>query len=130
MFLVSQNAIGVCSAAMGMESLEITNEQITASSSYGGGHEPWKGRLHYLSGGGAYSWCPSSSDNQYIQVDLGHVTAVTGVAVQGRGNAARYILTYQVHLSLNQSTWKIYSEDGTTPKVQTFDQFVLQYQGA
>ena len=44
-----------------------------------------------------YSWIPSTPANQWIQVDLGELSAITGVIVGGHPN--RVVLTFTVQYS-------------------------------
>ena len=70
----------------GLESGDIKDDQITASSSYSSSVEASKCRLHGDDGGGA--WCPSrvltNNSVEWIQVELWTKVLVTGVIVQGR----------------------------------------------
>ena len=62
--------------ALGMESGDINNDQIT-SSAFLTGFQPWKGRLNNHG-----NWkAPSGYD--WIQIDLLHSTVVTGIITQG-----------------------------------------------
>ena len=75
--------------ALGMESRDIRNRQITASSFYAGNRgefQAWKGRLnnnHY------WATASSSPRDPWIQVDLLRSTVVTGIITQG-GTRDRY----------------------------------------
>ena len=65
-----------------MEDRRILDSAITASSSVNSSHGPSNARLNFLNKGSDISaWCPKSSgENQWLQIDLGEVTAVTKVA--------------------------------------------------
>lgn len=93
-----------CNKPLGMESGEIKDEDVTASSSYNvASVGPQNGRLNReLSGG---SWCPEKQISQgvyeYLEINLHKMHVVTEVATQGRfGNgigqeyAEEYMLEY------------------------------------
>ncbi|XP_043241295.1 discoidin domain-containing receptor tyrosine kinase B-like [Amphibalanus amphitrite] len=93
-----------CDQALGMESGEIADSQLTVSSSFSdhivGAHSA---RIRTEHRGGA--WCPlqaiTDQVHEYLQIDLGQVTVITAAETQGRfGNgrgmewAERYELEY------------------------------------
>ncbi|KAL3871584.1 hypothetical protein ACJMK2_039575 [Sinanodonta woodiana] len=95
----------VCNSALGMQSYEIPDAAISASSS----HDektvgPHNARIRTELYGGA--WCPKSvitkDSYEYLQIDLDRLTVITQVEVQGRfGNgkgkeyATHFLLEYQ-----------------------------------
>ncbi|XP_043505182.1 discoidin domain-containing receptor 2-like [Polistes fuscatus] len=88
-----------CNQSLGMESGDIPDSSITASSSYVTNVGPRNGRLRKETAGGA--WCPRSQIErgirEWLQVDLpgGHV--ITGVQTQGRfdhGRGQEYVEEY------------------------------------
>ncbi|XP_072051653.1 EGF-like repeat and discoidin I-like domain-containing protein 3 [Amphiura filiformis] len=75
-----------CQEPLGLEDGQILDSQITASTSWDDNHGPSNARLNrpaqYPTRG---SWAAEyNDDNQWIQVDLGFPTEVTGVLIQGR----------------------------------------------
>ncbi|XP_018324989.1 discoidin domain-containing receptor 2-like [Agrilus planipennis] len=96
--------ISQCIAPLGMESGDIKDEDITASSSFDSGNVgPRQGRLKVETNGGA--WCPqtpaTAEPEEWLQIDLHTVHLVTSVGTQGRfGNgqgveySEAYILEY------------------------------------
>ncbi|KAL3871570.1 hypothetical protein ACJMK2_039561 [Sinanodonta woodiana] len=97
--------LGECNSALGMQSFDIPDSAITASSS----HDektvgPQNARIRTELYGGA--WCPKSAINkdsyEFLQVDLNRLMVITQVEVQGRfGNgkgkeyATHFLLQYQ-----------------------------------
>ena len=77
-----------CSDPLGMESRKITDGQITASTEYIGysSSGATNGRLHFKAGfGKTRAWSARRNDvHQWLQVDLGAKTEVTGIQIQGR----------------------------------------------
>ena len=75
-----------CSVSLGVEDKRIPDGAFTASGSYDNNHGPSFARLNILSDGKHVgAWCPKiKSTNQWFQIDLGEITAVTKVATQGR----------------------------------------------
>ncbi|XP_063598950.1 discoidin domain-containing receptor A-like [Penaeus indicus] len=75
-----------CDRPLGMESSDIPNEAISASSSHDIIVGPHNARLNVDQNGGA--WCPKvpvdTNSREYLQVDLGSVHVITATATQGR----------------------------------------------
>ena len=91
-----------------MEKGSITNAQITASTQYGSQYRSYYARLNSNSG----SWVPTSNNaQQWLQVDLGKKTEVTGIKTQGRYNAHQWVTSYRVSYSNDGSTFQIYKEN-------------------
>ena len=85
-----------CQDALGMESLAITGEQITASSEHNSAvnavHSATHRRLHFqeITNQAAGAWVADTSDkNPWLQIDLIGQYIVTRVATQGR-NSLKY----------------------------------------
>ncbi|XP_006793725.1 neuropilin-2-like isoform X2 [Neolamprologus brichardi] len=99
-----------CSNAFGMESGKITNDQITASSTFA--DERWlprQARLNYNDN----AWTPSDDSNkEYIQVDLHTLKVLTGIATQGaisKETQKNYFVTsFKLEVSTNGEDWMIY----------------------
>uniref|UniRef100_A0A3P8X163 Neuropilin n=1 Tax=Cynoglossus semilaevis TaxID=244447 RepID=A0A3P8X163_CYNSE len=99
-----------CSNAFGMESGKITDDQITASSSFY--DEQWlprQARLNYRDNG----WTPNEDSNrEYIQVDLHTLKVLTGIATQGaiskETEKTYYVTTFKIEVSTNGEDWMVY----------------------
>ena len=92
----------------------IFDHQISASSQQDGYHSAAQGRLH-LKGDGSKigGWSALSNDvNQWIQVDFGSYTRVTGVATQGRYNDDQWVTKYMVQYSDDGMTFQTYKKPG------------------
>ena len=89
-----------------MESCEIPNSNITASSYWAVHHEPYLARLHLQPRWvEARGWESGTNDvNQWLQVDLGIKYGVTRVATQGRPDYPQWVKKYSL----------LYSDDGVT----------------
>lgn len=88
-----------CNQSLGMESGDIPDSAITASSSYVTNVGPRNGRLRKETAGGA--WCPKSQIErgirEWLQVDLPGAHVITGVQSQGRydhGRGQEYVEEY------------------------------------
>ncbi|XP_039286233.1 discoidin domain-containing receptor 2-like [Nilaparvata lugens] len=83
--------LGDCYHPLGMESGQLPDAFITASSSYVPNVGPQNGRLKVERAGGG--WCPKQQIEmgvrEYMEVELGAVHLVTGVATQGRYDHGR-----------------------------------------
>ncbi|XP_066275207.1 uncharacterized protein [Branchiostoma lanceolatum] len=94
-----------CTAVpLGMESGAVPDSHITASSTH-----PHcatnKARLH-----AAGAWCANSplNTNQWLQVDVGAETTVTGVITQGRPVGNQWVKSYKLRFSRDGTTWSTY----------------------
>lgn len=113
-----------CAYPVGLERGVIPNNAFSASSWYDVDHEPWLSRLYSREGEGG--WCARENDAaQYLQVDLGQVHIITGVATQGKYEISEWairfrawVTNYSLSFSDDQTTWTNYVEHGNTPKVK------------
>ena len=96
-----------------MERKEILDAQITASTEYDVNHGASNGRLKFEAGGGnASAWCAKDNDdNQWLQVDLGQKTNVTGIQTQGRQDRDQWVTSYTVSHSDDNTTFTPYKEN-------------------
>ena len=88
--------------ALGMESGDIPDSAITASSSYNGNSLPSIGRLHFLSAGSGKhgSWIARTNDvNQWFEIDFGSWIKISAIETQGRQDANQWVKTYSVSFS-------------------------------
>ncbi|XP_031561718.1 coagulation factor V-like [Actinia tenebrosa] len=106
-------------AALGMESEEIPNNQITASTQYNAAVPPRAGRLNYQLLGTC--WSPRVlGAGQWLKVGFGHTMLVTGIVTTGRGNGIeRWVTSYQISYSLDDTSWTFYKDTGSSV-VKTF----------
>ena len=103
----SVSALGVASSST------IPNNQMSASSwatlDSATTFEPWRGRLGYT----PRCWCAHKDHqdkNQWLQIDFGNFKKITGVTTQGQWR--RWVKTYYILYSLDNSTWRTYQENG------------------
>ena len=84
-----------------MQSGKIKNRAITASSSFNHFHSAWLSRLHRVKRGRYIgAWASKYRNyNQWLQVDLGYVMKITGIATQGRQDANQWVTVYRVYYS-------------------------------
>uniref|UniRef100_A0A8C6UVX2 Neuropilin 2b n=1 Tax=Neogobius melanostomus TaxID=47308 RepID=A0A8C6UVX2_9GOBI len=99
-----------CSNPFGLESGKITDDQITASSSFYDEHWlPRQARLNCNDN----AWTPNEDSNrEYIQVDLHVLKVLTGIATQGaiskETQKSYYVTTFKLEVSTNGEDWMIY----------------------
>ncbi|CAH3022884.1 unnamed protein product [Porites evermanni] len=89
--------------AVGIQTGKIKNAAFTASSQWDKFHAPFRARLHIRKQGryiGAWASRPNNH-NQWLMVDLGIPTEVTGIATQGRQDAAQWVTAFWVYYSLD-----------------------------
>ncbi|KAM6918528.1 neuropilin-1a-like [Xenentodon cancila] len=106
-----------CMEPLGMESGEISSDQITASSQYNSNWSPERSRLNYQENG----WTPSDDTvREWIQVDLGFLRFVTAIGTQGAISKETrkhyYVRSYKVDLSSNGEDW-VTVKEGSKPKI-------------
>jgi len=67
---------------------------------------PGDGHIH--SSGG---WCPKrSNEHQWLQLDLGPATLVTGVVTRGRGDKKNWVTSYSLSYSNDTNLWFYYKD--------------------
>uniref|UniRef100_H3DAL4 Neuropilin n=1 Tax=Tetraodon nigroviridis TaxID=99883 RepID=H3DAL4_TETNG len=99
-----------CSTTLGMESGKISDDQITASTTfYDNRWLPRQARLNNNDN----AWTPSEDSNkEYIQVDLQFLKVLTGIATQGaiskETQKAYYVTTFKLEVSTNGEDWMVY----------------------
>ena len=113
-----------CQDALGMESGEISNGQVSASSEWDGNHAAIQARLYFEAAHDkAGSWSAKYNNlDQWLQIDLGSMhTFVTGLATQGRNGYGQWVTKYKVQYSDNDVNFQYYMEQGQAPiKVKSF----------
>lgn len=99
-----------CSMALGMESGKISDDQITASTTfYDNRWLPRQARLNNDDN----AWTPSEDSNkEYIQVDLHFLKVLTGIATQGAVSKetlkSYFVTTFKLEISTNGEDWMVY----------------------
>ncbi|XP_075954409.1 neuropilin-1a-like [Anarhichas minor] len=106
-----------CMEPLGMESGEISSEQISASSQYNSNWSPERSRLNYQENG----WTPSDDTvREWVQVDLGFLRFVTAIGTQGAISKETkkhyYVRSYKVDLSSNGEDW-VTVKEGSKQKI-------------
>jgi len=108
-----------CRSAIGIDAKirSIPDKSMTASSEYNR-HFAYEGRLnnvHRVSSTGERSWgawCPKKTDvSPYLQIDLGRVRVVSGVATQGY-SFNLWTTQYHLNYSIDGTVWRRYMESG------------------
>ena len=101
-----------CSVSLGVEDKRIPDAAFTASGSYDNSHRPSLARLNILSDGKRVgAWCPKlKNTNQWLQIDLGEITAVTKVETQGRYSSEDRMTTYTLSYSVDGMHWTGYKQ--------------------
>ena len=99
-----------------MSNSSFISDQRFSASSFLSGHSPSDGRLK-----GSNAWIPArdNNNNDFLQIDLGSVYFVCGVATQGNPNNDHWTKTYKIETSLDNDVWAFYSEGGSE-KVHPF----------
>ena len=105
-----------CDMSLGLEDGRVPDPLIRASSFYNYYCGPFNARLNrrrYGRQGGA--WCSKRRDRrQWLQVDFGALSTVSGVATQGRQNSAQWVTSYYISYSRNGYKFAPYREGRRT----------------
>ncbi|XP_054621835.1 neuropilin-1a-like [Dunckerocampus dactyliophorus] len=106
-----------CMEPLGMESGEISSDQISASSQYNSNWSPERSRLNYQENG----WTPSDDTvREWIQVDLGFLRFITAIGTQGAISKETkkhyFVRSYKVDLSSNGEDW-VTVKEGSKQKI-------------
>uniref|UniRef100_A0A3B5JZX9 F5/8 type C domain-containing protein n=1 Tax=Takifugu rubripes TaxID=31033 RepID=A0A3B5JZX9_TAKRU len=96
----------MCLHGLGVEDGNITDSQLSASSSIGG-NTPDKARLN-----GNSCWMPSGTST-WIQVNLNQIRKVTGIVIQGCPQSDHWITKFKLKYSMDGASWNDYTADGT-----------------
>ena len=92
---------------LGVEDSRITNGHMSASTYYNSAYAPRYGRLNSI-----YSWgAKTSNHRQYLQVYLGGLAKITGIATQGRNNNNYWVKKFYVSYSVDGHTFVRYKEN-------------------
>ncbi|XP_072025093.1 uncharacterized protein [Amphiura filiformis] len=98
-----------CQDQMGIEVGNITDGQLTASS-VSGSLDAANARLNMNDG-----WVAGVNDQeQWLQINLYRQLLVTGVVLQGRGDAEEWVTTYNVEYGIDGVTWDYVRDDNET----------------
>ena len=106
-----------------MESGDIADAQIKASSMLDGNNSPGQARLHQKAEGSrAGGWSALKDDlSQWLQVDLGSYTKVSRVATQGKNGLDQWVTKYKLAYSNDGENFRVYKEPGvSSAKVTSF----------
>ncbi|CAJ1070748.1 macrophage mannose receptor 1 [Xyrichtys novacula] len=99
----------VCLHGLGVEDRNISDSQLSASSSMGG-FSPNLARLN-----GNSCWRPSGSvTSSWIQVNLGQPRKITGIVIQGCPQYDFWVTKFKIQHSMDASSWTDYTADGAS----------------
>nr|XP_020506487.1 macrophage mannose receptor 1-like [Labrus bergylta] len=97
----------VCLHGLGVEDRNISDSQLSASSSIGG-FTPSQARLN-----GNSCWRPSgSATSSWIQVNLGQTRKITGIVIQGCPQYDYWVTKFKIQHSMDGTTWTDHTPDG------------------
>ncbi len=72
------------------------------------------------------AWCPAhAAKNEWLLVDLGVASKISGVVTQGRGNVKEWITHFMVSYSLDAYKWEFARDIYGNKKVHICSAFVL-----
>ena len=97
-----------------MENKNIPDAQITASSEYNNRTRSYYGRLNLeAEGGNAGAWSAKYDNyNQWLQVDLGEKTQVTGIKTQGQErDTCQWVKSYTISYSNDGIAFTAYKQN-------------------
>ena len=115
-----------CLKSLGISSsTRIPDADMSASTSVNSQYAPLGGRLNFqdqVNSAGQTTqiggWAALHNDqNQYLQIKFDQIFQITGVATQGRQDAAQWVKSYKLEYSTDGSTWIYYPDVRCTFKV-------------
>ncbi len=95
-----------------MESGQILDSQISASSEYDSKHSAQNGRLNFKDPDKAGAWVPSPSSGSWLQVDFENLVTITEVLTQGRSDRPQWVTEFALSYSNNSNEFIQYFENG------------------
>ena len=99
-----------------MESGDISDAQISASSHLDNNHAARQARLHFKQQGNKQGVWSTRKNNlkQWLQVDIGSYTTVTGIATQGRNSIRwpQWVTKFKLQYSVDGVIFQFYKEPG------------------
>ena len=98
-----------CQHSLGLEDGSISNSGLSAISG-----TATNGRLY-----GTSSWCALSS-HDYLQINLGGVKILTGIATQGDPGGSKYVTSYSISFSEDGMSWEEYKNSTNSKMVGKF----------
>lgn len=99
---------------LGLETGQIEDSQISASSEWDGNHGAVNSRLNFQAHGrrqGAWS-ARHNNHYQWLQVDFGLQATITEILTQGRSNYNQWVRSYTVSYSKNGFGFIVYRQRG------------------
>ncbi|KAJ7381942.1 hypothetical protein OS493_038119 [Desmophyllum pertusum] len=103
---------------VGVEDGRIPDEAFTASSSDSAGFLPNRARLNLHPSGKKYCWAAGKNNvNQWLQVNLGRLFNVRGVATQGRHDSNRWVKSFSLAYTADDFNW-VYIRENSQVKVE------------
>ncbi|KAL9962770.1 hypothetical protein ACROYT_G031908 [Oculina patagonica] len=103
---------------VGMYKRRIPGDQMTASSQISKMYMASLARLNNRAFPGVHygAWCALNNTGQWLQIDLGYLHVVTGVATQGRNSSLHHmwVKTYELSFSKDGKTFEVYKENNIT----------------
>ena len=102
--------LGCAFDPVGVSNSSVISDQRFSALSYYSGYSPSNGRLK-----GSNAWIPARNNNNsdFLQIDLGSLYFVCGVATQGSAAGPQWTKTYKIETSLDNDVWAFYSEGGS-----------------
>ena len=101
-----------CQEPLGIESGNLTGDQLTASSLYKG----FGAANAVLNQEGA--WVPAANDHhQWLQINLHRQVFVSGVVIQGRPDIEEWVTRYYVECALDGVSWENVTDESTLTEV-------------
>eukprot|EP00795_Rhopilema_esculentum_P010299 gene10299-18997_t len=107
-----RDGIDDCSNELGVRTRKIPDFRFYAKTVWGNDiyHQPYLARLHYYGPG----WCSYSNTpvSEYLQVDLGTMMILSGVAIQSHGSGNGHAVTkFKIEYSENGIIWQFYKSE-------------------
>ena len=114
-----------------MYNRRVPAEKMSASSEMSSMYKASFGRLNNRAWPGVHAgtWCALNNTGQWLQIDLGYLHVITGVATQGRNSTSEdmWVETYELSFSKEGKTWEVYKENNITRVCNCFCIVLLHF---
>jgi hypothetical protein len=110
---------------MNWKSMQLKDDAFSSSSDFNSNHAAKLCRLNSIDG--QANWSAKKNDRkQWLQIDLGKIESILGVAVQGRFNLDQWVTMYNLQISSDLNSWKIIENILGCNDRNTINEFLLE----
>ena len=111
-----------------MESCEIKDSQILASSEWDNKHRAQNGRLNFQKSNYRHAWSAGGNDNNpWLQVDIENLAVIIEVLTQGRSDFPQWVKTFTLSYHNESDQFQLYAINGVQKVLEWLRQLNTRY---